>query len=251
MLDEPIPLSPEAIKLMFYTHTISQPAADACLWRYMDFTKFVSMLDNQGLFFTRSTLLGDPFEGSFSKQNLALRPVLPDEYPVVGNLAEALRASVLVTCWHANQGESAAMWKLYSKTNESVAIQARFSSLKACLKDTKAVLGEVHYVDYSKDWIPEGHILYPFFHKRKSFEHEREVRAVMLDDLADADPDLWGAEHRNAGQWVTCDLNLLVENIYVSPTAPGWFRELVAKVSAKYGLNARVHQSTLDESPVY
>ena len=40
------------------------PASDAKLWRYMDFTKFVAMLNNKALYFCRLDHLGDPFEGA-------------------------------------------------------------------------------------------------------------------------------------------------------------------------------------------
>ena len=46
------------------------------IWRYLDFTKFVSLLDKSALFFTRADRLNDPFEGSYSKVNIQLRPVV-------------------------------------------------------------------------------------------------------------------------------------------------------------------------------
>jgi hypothetical protein len=51
------------------------------IWRYMDFTKFVSMLENSALYFCRSDLLGDPFEGSFSKANDMMRPLVYKDSP--------------------------------------------------------------------------------------------------------------------------------------------------------------------------
>jgi hypothetical protein len=42
----------------------------AMIWLYMDFTKYVSMLEHGGLYLRRSDLLGDPFEGSVSQLNL-------------------------------------------------------------------------------------------------------------------------------------------------------------------------------------
>lgn len=36
----------------------------------------------------------------------------------------------------------------------------------------------IKYIDYKKDWIPEKNMFYPFVHKRKSYEHEKEVRAI-------------------------------------------------------------------------
>ena len=43
------------------------------IWRYLDFTKFVSLLQRKALFFCRSDRLGDSFEGSFSKANVENR----------------------------------------------------------------------------------------------------------------------------------------------------------------------------------
>ena len=62
---------------MYEEHeTFTPPSSDAILWRYMDFTKFVSLLEKQALFFPRADKLGDPFEGSFTKVNEAMRPML-------------------------------------------------------------------------------------------------------------------------------------------------------------------------------
>src|SRR3954452_3565491 len=46
---------------------------DVRIWRYMDLTKYLAILQRQSLFFTRATLLqsADPFEGSFPKLMVA------------------------------------------------------------------------------------------------------------------------------------------------------------------------------------
>ena len=54
--------------------------ADAILWRYMDFTKFVSLLETRTLFLARADKLGDPFEGSVPKNNIILRATLESEF---------------------------------------------------------------------------------------------------------------------------------------------------------------------------
>ena len=53
------------------------PGAAQRIWRYMDFTKFVSMLDSGGLFFAQAATLEDPFEGSFTVTDVETRPELP------------------------------------------------------------------------------------------------------------------------------------------------------------------------------
>ena len=52
---------------------LTTPTDEAILWRYMDFTKFVSLLDKQALFFASITSLEDPFEGSLPVANMNVR----------------------------------------------------------------------------------------------------------------------------------------------------------------------------------
>jgi len=52
---------------------IAPANVDVKIWRYMDFTKFVSMLEEAGLFFARLDRLGDPFEGSSTRAEVMSR----------------------------------------------------------------------------------------------------------------------------------------------------------------------------------
>ena len=50
---------------MYKEHeAFTPPLSDTVLWRYMDFTKFVSLLEKQALFFARADK-HDPFEGAW------------------------------------------------------------------------------------------------------------------------------------------------------------------------------------------
>ena len=51
------------------------------VWRYMDFTKMISLIDTRRLFFTRADLFSDPFEGSYPKINVEARNFVPQEIP--------------------------------------------------------------------------------------------------------------------------------------------------------------------------
>ena len=108
------------------THDIKIPSFDTTLWRYTDFAKFVSLLEDRALFFTRLDKLGDPFEGAWSEVNLQmiqqgleaapgseLLPAMQVWRRVVRNSREQRRYT-LVNCWHAGEHESEAMWRLYS-----------------------------------------------------------------------------------------------------------------------------------------
>ncbi len=229
------------------------------IWRYMDFTKYVAMLENKGLYFSRADLIGDPFEGSFTKVNIQRRKSTlngasvekanEDFFEWLGKL----RAYSLLNCWHMNEHESAAMWKLYSKSNESIAVRSRFDLLRSTLS-ANIDIGVVTYIDYETDVIPEGNAISPIMHKRKSFEHERELRAVwwLLGDESYV-PHVGGSPPPppDRGKWQKANLVELIEEIYVAPMSPEWFRELVKQVGVKYDLAKNVHQSKLDDTPLF
>ena len=223
----------------------------------MDFTKFVSMLENGGLYLPRIVDLNDPFEGSFARGNEKLRPLVyrhvRNEFGLAaGDLMKRLRTWVAASCWHINEQESAGMWKLYTKTNEAVCIQSTFRNLRDALGSNVRV-GAVRYVDYDKDWIPESNPLAPFLYKRKSFEHEREVRALVpLGDLKELQKKPEQSSHPTTGIWQRADLTKLIEKVFVAPDAPVWFFELVKKVTERYEQGSiPVVQSSLSATPFY
>ena len=105
---------------------------DVKIWRYMDFSKFVEILDRKSLFFTRSDKFEDKFEGSYPKANFdSSNKNYQEDFLVWSKkVRERIRPYMLINCWHINQCESSAMWKLYSQCNEAIAIQTTFGNLK-------------------------------------------------------------------------------------------------------------------------
>jgi hypothetical protein len=141
-----------------------------------------------------------------------------------------------------NDHESVAMWKMYLKSDQGVAIQSTAQRLKDCLATSRSDLkiGEVEYLDYDTDILTD-----PIFCKRKSLVYERELRAYIFDGeqaLSDAPPP--------PGLTVSVDLDALVEKIYVSPTAEKW-SGLVRGVCADYGLAKHVVNSRLLDPSLY
>lgn len=238
------------------------------IWRYMDFTKLVSLLDKQALFFPQGDLLRqntDKFEGSLTQSNIALRRQMEQEHNLQHGILDQLSKSnkdifgqiVVINCWYMSEYESMAMWDLYMPRGMGVAIQSRFCKLSSHLKPPSTlpmIFGKVNYADYNKSPIPEWNVFAPFTYKRKSFEFEQEVRAIGLaGDLLQKDKSSALAQEvlQNKGLYVPVDLDELVENIYVSPKAPEWFFELVVSVVKKYGLGDVVRQSDMSKDPVY
>lgn len=251
---------------MYEEHPVFEKPAneDATIWRYLDFTKFISLLDRRALFFARADKLGDPFEGSYSKGTILRRQVVFADLAQnareqlslqLGQLAREMRRFTLINSWHISDYESAAMWKLYLKTDEGVAIRSTFrrlcDSFRQCSEYTIYV-GRVKYIDYESEGVPEGFTFNPFLHKRRSFEHEHELRAIIQRLPFEEGKGLdWTTELFEVGEYVPVDADTLVDEVFVSPTAPAWFAELVQSATRKYDLDKEVVQSALAAGPVY
>ncbi|WP_336979701.1 hypothetical protein [Altererythrobacter fulvus] len=244
---------------------VQPPDPNVRLWRYMDLSKFVALLQTKALAFPRSDTLGDPFEGSAPAQNAVARDEafrvrketpeadpykdIPDD--ILGKIFEQwshLRKSAVkatfVSCWHMNESESAAMWRIYSKSSDAVCIQTTYAKLAKELPDD-VPMGVVHYIDYKTAGVSEGNMFNPFLIKRLSFSHEREARAITLDgSIFD------GADVPVIKQFPV-SLDALIERIYVSPEAPDWFADVVAGLVKAYGLDKPVSHSELSATPFF
>ena len=88
-------------------------------------------------------------------------------------------------------------------------------------------------------------------HKRKSFEHERELRAVFWekDNRSDAHP--YKTRIEPAGLSIEVDLSSLIETVRISPAAEPWLAKVIEEATEKYDLHVAVLQSALSESPLY
>lgn len=260
---------------MFVKHDVvdSKIEENAKLWRYMDFTKLVSLISTQQLYFCRADKFKDKFEGRlFGFQVEDMRKNLEriiGEYEVYGTdrrividssvieqaeiltdqayyMADCDRERTFVNCWHLNEYESAAMWDLYLKSNEGIAIQTNFGRLKRSLNCCKEniYIGRVKYIDHNKE-SNFGNGLSPFFTKRNSFSHEQEVRllySATLDNNSNALPD-----KNIIGVNFQINLEDLIESVYVSPDAAPWFVDVVKVVLNKFNIDVEVIHSKLYE----
>lgn len=260
---------------MVEEHPCFEPPVDQSigLWRYMDLAKFMSFLDSGALYFARSDTLGDPFEGSVPVPNVEFyeklkiddelrKKVYPDLTPesidkMRAQIAEGRKIfakSMFISCWHASNHESAAMWSIYSRNDESISIKTSFEKLSNALPSL-CHLGMVKYIDYNSDLIPENNLFYPFLSKRLSFEFERESRAIIWNESsnfkvsdASSSRDIIIGE---SGILVRIEIESLIDEIYISPTAPYWFSELIKNIVSKYKLKIPVLHSALSAAPVY
>ena len=185
---------------------ITTPEDTACLWRYMSFEKFVSLLATETLFFTRADKFDDPFEG-FTP------PLVKEDYQrTVGDIniyeefQRNFRKYALCSCWHQDDEESIAMWEKYHMHNSGIAVKTTYGDFKACLrKGYRVFLSKIDYINHYEYPVPHNikdlSMLYTwYFHKRKTFKHEQEFRAIFFDvprsltDYIDKDGNLINLE---------------------------------------------------------
>jgi hypothetical protein len=231
------------------------PDDNVKIWRYMSLLKFVWMLQKQALYFSRSDLMGDPFEGHYSRSNAMgeddfvklqmTDPALAEipeaahrkNYQLMLKTVPNTKVKLFVNCWHMNENESLAMWKLYAATDDSICIQSTYACLCSQMH-THALVGMVNYIDYEKDHIEVGNLFNYITHKRRSFEHERELRAVLWLPNIKGKLEM-AAEDR--GLVAPVDLNQLIERVFINPNADPLLQEVVAGLKTTYGLKARIH----------
>lgn len=233
------------------------------LWRYMDLAKFISIMKDSALYFSNPDSFSDLYEGahgelknkqawddfylSFARAAIITAPdncwhkqdlksLEENSKRLVEQLSSRQEYGIYISCWHQNEVESEAMWKMYSvHVKNAIAIQTTYGKLKKELGE-KASIRPVNYIDYSKQFVGPND---EFWCKRKSFEYEKEVRAIV-HNFESKD---------NSGIEIKVDLKNLIENIYISPYAPNWFQEIVVDLVVRYGYSFNVLSSTMSEMP--
>jgi hypothetical protein len=226
------------------------PKENITVWRYMDFTKFVDLISNRALFFVKSSNFEDPFEGIYP---ISLRGGVN---PLHETSLKA-RDFNFINCWHINNQESAAMWKLYLSNKEGIAIKTTTDRLKNAF----AECSEEIFISIVKYWDPEnedketlyndnknefgGSTINPLIFKRLSFKHENELRLIhnkFSYDSMDNPPKEFGLN-------IPANLEYLIDEIHIAPYASHSFTELVNDVCKKYEVNKRILKSNLYNAP--
>lgn len=246
------------------------PDAEALLWRYVDFSKFVALLKDRALYFARADSLGDRWEGAKGiaahKSNwdehylrffrdavrnpppgvalkLSEEEVEKEAQRLLGELGssgEHDRRTTYVSCWHESEVESEALWRLYCPPQSAgIAIRTTFSALNRSLGDDPSVrIGRVRYIDFRNSFAGVNDAI---FRKRKSLSHETEVRAVIRHFEAGED----------LGMQRSVELSQLLKTIVLSPFAPPRFEAVLRETMSRFGVDAETATSELILEPFF
>ena len=256
---------------------ITSPEDDAVLWRYMSLEKFANILATQSLFFTRADKFDDKFEGHIPRQIMSIYKSVAglyerENFPEIPEgstleLAYGLRKHVMCNCWYQAEQESMAMWDKYHMRNSGISIKTTMENLKNSLPDRFNVfIGEIQYLeDHNKIGVLESVSIpnlvhYPYFYKRKSFEHEHEVRVLIeVESLLrnyfrdqGINEILFERELYKIGMPIEISVETLIgENsgVVISPYAEQWVVDTVASIVEQYGFQFPVNRSRLSDEP--
>lgn len=211
------------------------------VWKYLDLSKFLDLLLSQKLFMSRSDKFEDQYEGTFSEPTFEEIKRIAENNPDFLDYYKSHREKVVISSWHINEYESFAMWQIFTKNNEGLAIQSTVKRLQAALlpeQKTKQFIGQVNYIDYKKEHIPFDDNFFPFLFKRKSFQYEREVR--IITDVTDQQIEI------NHGYKIDVDIHQLIEKIYIHPKSENWYKNLVIQLMEELGFNFTIEKSDLE-----
>jgi hypothetical protein len=121
---------------------------DALLWRYINFTKLVSLLETRSLYFARADTLGDPFEGSFTRASVEARHEHdPDERLHTSVMYRWFRLHTFMNCWNLGDHENAALWGLYVPPEGGVALRSSFRRLTRSFGAARGVVRDARHDD--------------------------------------------------------------------------------------------------------
>ena len=159
------------------TAPVKYPTSNSSLVKYLDLTKFISLLQRQSLFFCRLDKLEDKFEGTTAEKNYEYRIAsernirqtmsrMPsytksektdpyNETSILQSVKEQyewetqLKSINCVNCWNYFNQESAALWKIYSDFGKGIMIKSDVNKIDLALKSTvqNIRISEITYID--------------------------------------------------------------------------------------------------------
>ena len=256
--------SVERLAPSYNVHPVfDEPPSDTVLWRYMDLSRFLALLERRALYMSAVSRFSDPFEGTMTH---ALRAQVEARGKNHAREWASWRIATYVNCWNQDIEESVALWSMYSTSHGGVAIRSSVGAIKSALdpnggsRGNELYIGRVRYVDFDTVTMPEDNTLWPVVHKRLPYRFEQEIRVVMwartLVWYAQGEAESAGREWPDVlrklvppGFDVAIEPNALVQAVVVAPDAPDWLLELVRALAARYGLAASVERSRLDAPP--
>jgi hypothetical protein len=232
-------------------------AAAEKVWRYMSLARFVWLLQKRQLWLSRADLLGDPWEIALDGDQLEF--VISRHPPTdifskqpresaeerSARIIKLWRRKTFINCWSTSEHESHALWRIYCRSVEGVALQTTLAKLSdsvaglSVLRVTYEGPGRTRRTPTIDDLVTK---------KRPMFAYEREVRIVRSEIGDEVMPD-----EKILGLPLAWEAERHLKSIRVHPEADFSFFETVAAVIEQYAPTLRdcVEWSAMKDGPPF
>lgn len=210
--------------------------------RYMSAEKFIKNLSRKSLWFANTEQFEDNHERTLDPYTLETRI---SEIVQKISAKTASKCNAFVSCWtNFEEGENAALWKIFDKDSDGVCIISTVGQLRTQLEKElpfKTVIGEVGYgrKGYAPmlnvDKVASNHLGIEFLKIRPYF-FEKEIRVVIY------------SKEDKKGYPINFDWKEITNEIIISPFAKDDQVEKLEEIINKYFDTDILMKSELDES---
>jgi len=257
-----------------------QIVSNTKVWRYMDFYKFISLLQFKAIWFSKLQVLEDQYEGTFpfiDYQSFKERDNNIQEWIKRENKTNAVLSTVddninhgrelaVVNCWNLNEDEDIKMWENYTSGNTGVLIRSTLGRLRRAIPCDPQItrIDKVKYVDmenYKLGNVAAAQVFERALLKSSEYSYENELRILTLNLAIDYCLNEDGSEitelqkqgpgqykEDRKGIYIKVDTNLLIKNVVISPKASYYFYNLIKGLLKTFNINASVKKSIYTES---
>lgn len=247
------------------------PDDNVPVWRYMSIPKFLALIHSNALYFHRADKFQDIYEGSFTQGSLEnhFREWGEDDSYNLIHLSQRIPNHSYVSCWHASEHESAALWEIYGAKDGAIAIKSSIGTLKRLFpRITKhegdtivdQQIARVQYINYKTEHPYINDLAGPLCYKRNAFSYENEIRIIYMklpttpsknDNNSNGRAIAIDEVSSATGINIPVDLNELIESVFIAPSSPGYLKSAISDIMKRFELSCGCQQSSLDDIPEY
>jgi hypothetical protein len=214
---------------------------DTPIYRYISLSQFLAFIEKKRTYLTNISVWDDPYEDVLKRLPVKNSPYQFEKFRTF--------RSYFAQSWSLN-GNSDAMWRIYSKNNEGLLLKSTVKKFKAIQNIDFGLFGRVVYFDDIRKSLakvskqepkgPKVDTLKWSLLKRQSFDHEKEVRFITLEKYINFDFE---------PESNTVELNLnphnFLDDVIIDPRAPSWYVDTVKKYCEKNELQLTPRKSKL------
>ena len=214
------------------------PNENHSIWKYLSFENFLKLVEKKELFFPSCDVDKGYYEGYFSPLD---RQYLIDAFSQ-DNFSEPEKSVddvikkfneykkwTYIDCWHINEDENFAMWRIFGKDQYGICLNTTKVKLESVYSDFIDEYGlnlyRIKYFKKDEECISFFNTKYAYLRKPYFFVDEKELRGIIQFSEQHS---RWQKEKfpRNVSIPIK-DFNTFIDKIIISPNASEEFFNLI------------------------